>query len=749
MQFIKELKQNLPALINGLLIEPFSLTQGQIFDMIRDLLDKSKITIDDLKKTQMVDSAACEVIAVRAELADRRKAIEAVRSEVTKMSAQRNSLLSSALPSTRNPSRSYPIAPTDLDAIFFLDNIFTIADETDLALSTERPRATDIRAFLRHELDAAYDLLPYYEGLVEPVAETIQRRGFAEDSQRYSPLMGQYQLLTQYLLPGDLNAMKAEFINRPEPSPANARILQALSWAVCVESGLLNRQLREDMKRTVGADGFACDGVDMMAFHYTPPRGDVPDPGHPYWAAQEQFTRYVRARWPIITFALDPVTDQQNLGDAYSRERDLQLAFAFAFAAGRINFQQLNRYTQRLRYEAATIDLNRTVTSFAYGNDTFGWRFRPRYQTPPEERTNFSRFGNLALRGGPGRNYGLRNSKLEPGQRELTVVVIMPSILQRMRMEVSSNWFPLHDPDEMEIPTARMIEQGRRVVELRDCLGSADICQHYRPGDVQRMLTRVHQVESMLPMQTHSVQVPYENTLGGFQLFTQGSTALVPELLGYEGVDEIDVSRPNSILIFGKHIDIHETNVVAGGKVVSESLSAKSFKAIDMAAGAAADQSEMNTAGKQVLLLPSINAEILSRDVVRVEIPCGVDATLFKQSHAGRWYLEVYLATPNGISNRLLIPVKDHEADCPPEAPTAEAAKAAEKKAETEAKAETAAKEAAKPKFSYALASKTWKVNYQWAPAAGDAGASPRQLPAGPHRQVHPNRPGLPAGQLA
>src|SRR5262249_44875845 len=150
---------------------------------------------------------------------------------------------------------------------------------------------------------------------------------------------------------------------------------------------------------------------------------------YPEQAAEERFEQYVTKRWPIITFALDPVTDEQNIADASSVVRDLQLALAFAFSTGQINFNQLTQYQRRVAVDSEAILLNRTVTAFAHGNDTFGFRFTPRYQNPPLERSNFQALTNQLIKGSQGRNYQLKNSKLEAGQRELTAIVVMPSFL--------------------------------------------------------------------------------------------------------------------------------------------------------------------------------------------------------------------------------------------------------------------------------------------------------------------------------
>ena len=47
--------------------------------------------------------------------------------------------------------------------------------------------------------------------------------------------------------------------------------------------------------------------------------------------------------------------------------------------------------------------------------------------------------------------------------------------------------------------------------------------------------------------------------------------------------------------------------------------------------------------------------EILSREVIHVQIPANVIPTTTED---GKTYIEIYLATPNGISNSLLVPYK-------------------------------------------------------------------------------------------
>ena len=63
------------------------------------------------------------------------------------------------------------------------------------------------------------------------------------------------------------------------------------------------------------------------------------------------------------------------------------------------------------------------------------------------------------------------------------------------------------------------------------------------------MTTRIDEIESRLPMQACSVDLPYQNALGGFELFTPGATALLPELVGYEGVERLGPCGGDAILL--------------------------------------------------------------------------------------------------------------------------------------------------------------------------------------------------------
>ena len=96
--------------------------------------------------------------------------------------------------------------------------------------------------------------------------------------------------------------------------------------------------------------------------------------------------------------------------------------------------------------------------------------------------------------------------------------------------------------------------------------------QQYRAMDVRHLAVQVDEVEAMLPIQSQVVLMPFDNAANGFDLFTAGATALVPELSGFEGVDQIVGGQKTDLLLFGRFFSIHETRVVAGGRAIAEDI---------------------------------------------------------------------------------------------------------------------------------------------------------------------------------
>lgn len=529
-------------------------------------------------------------------LNETRTVLESLEKLLERMEILRSRINGVATPAQRIGNRSFTVPATDVAAVYRLEGLAMIAQAIKRLDPAGKPREGEIRGFLRNELEATYDAVGHRcigKGIladtqfVHTVFEAICQR-------RYQMIPLLFQQMEQQL-PGDIVGRKGG-------------LLAALSWTIVVKAALLNQRLLEDIERVLNPQ----DHHDhSLAFYAPEPTDD----------AVRMFHEYVIARWPLVTFALDPVIDQQNLADAYSQRRNLQLAVGLAFANGKINYNQLMRFMRQVELDTETISLNRTVIAYALGHETFGWRFLPRFQTPPRETSHWRSFQDLFHRSSQNRDYQARYSRLEPGQRELTAVLIMPSFLQKVRFEMSTNWFRLNDPDELVVPTSRMLEHGREVIELRELMASACDVERYRAEDLSRLLAKVDQLEAMLPLQTRMVDVPYENTLGGFELFTPGATALAPELTGYEGAESIAPNQTTDLILHGKNISLNETKVVAGGRSI-----------------------------------PSDKVEIMSREIMRIQVPADVRPTVTEKGARG---VEIMIATPNGVSGRLLVPYDD------------------------------------------------------------------------------------------
>jgi hypothetical protein len=278
------------------------------------------------------------------------------------------------------------------------------------------------------------------------------------------------------------------------------------------------------------------------------------------------------------------------------------------------------RYTRRLEWDMATIALNQTAVGFSHGSDTFGWRFHPRFQTPPIK-------GNIAtfcetLIGGPTTDDDLNERQLEPGMRECTAIVVMPSFVPYATFDVRTNWFRLTDPKQTEVSMKETMVLSRSIKAMQQSAAQCAQCAHlYRDGEVHRLLRRVDQLERELPLQTMQTQIPFENTAGGFELFDTGITDLAPELIGFYGAPGINPNDRTTMYLIGDGFSVHDTNVIAGGR--------------------------------------KVDYRLLSRQVMEVDIPRGVQIL---PAHPDRddnldEVVDVHVATPYGVSSHLLVPL--------------------------------------------------------------------------------------------
>ncbi|WP_459554696.1 hypothetical protein [Lacunimicrobium album] len=484
----------------------------------------------------------------------------------------------------------------------------------------------DVSKLMSEELQAAYQFLSEQPEFWTHCNDTLAHAIRANDLTTIEESRANFRTSVEVFLQNDR---------------ASQSVLLPLAWAIIVEAALLNERLIEDMNEIATAKDCQClNGGWLPYFLPNPP----PEAVH-------NFNEYVRCRWPIHVFAVDPITEDQNIADSFSQRREMQLALSMAFASGRINAQKFLRYARQTSLDVDTIALNRTVVGFSHGDDTFGWRFYPRVQTPKTPGNATVVFRDM-LYGGLTQDQLLCQRRLEPGQRECTALVIMPSFVPYCTFDMRSNWFKLANPQKKELDLRDGVGISRDIVELRQASATCVKQAHlYRAEDLNHLNRAVDQLESRLPLQTSYVQIPYENSLGGFEFFNTGVTDLAPELKGFYGEPGIDTTKDTTIFVVGDHFSIHETQVIAG------------------------NQGSPLT-GNDAVPATDVRFELLSRQIMRVTIPANTHTYTTKDA-AGKplELVDLHVATPYGVSNHLSIPVIKSSAQTQAKA-AADAAKA-------------------------------------------------------------------------
>lgn len=588
---------------------------------------------------------------------------QGVMAAMESLAARIPTLTPSPAPAVKTRRARMPLPFSQLADVSGIRQIAILIRDAHAALArhpANRPciEYADIRGYLAEELEAAADFL---------------------SRDRQQPLwdeMPAWQLddLVRGRRIADLARIRCHVFNRigtgsdveghPEPldsgmccddrlvaTPICRTTTAVMAWGILVESSLLNERLIDDMRDAATARQ-AVPGGCAGPFY-----GADPSP-----EARAAFNEYVRCRWPIRVFALDPATDEQNVEDTFSRQRELQVALAMAFASGRVSAATMSRYARRLETDMATIALNKTAVAFSHGADTFGWRFYPRVQTPPT-RSSLAAFSETLC--GPAPDADLAQRKLEPGLRECTAVIVLPSFVPTMTLDVRTSWFSLTHPGTTDQSMRQTMLLSRSVQAMRHSAAACSQAAHrYRDGEVARLLRTVEQLDRRLPLQTLQAQVPVENTGGGFELFNTGVTDLAPELVGWYGAPGIDPDGTTQLFLIGRGFSVHDTTLIAGGKPVSCTLISRDVLRAEIPAGVAtlAPPPLPSAACSGVALTAAAEPLPPPRAAPGLMIPAapqaeGCAATCQDVSCQDRKVVDIHLATPYGVSSHLLVPV--------------------------------------------------------------------------------------------
>jgi hypothetical protein len=180
---------------------------------------------------------------------------------------------------------------------------------------------------------------------------------------------------------------------------------------------------------------------------------------------------------------------------------------------------------------------------------------------------------------------------------------------------------------------------------------------------------KAQQLEARLPLQSTMVQVPYENTLGGFAMFNTGITDLAPELYGWYGAPGINTNDTTSLFLIGNHFSVQGTRLVAGGVNVTdmEMLSRQVMRVtipknalmIERDTGKFARDPVKPAAQEITANVKDLRATFDYNKIQGKAVLDG-DVKLTKPAPAAppeqELFVDVHIATPYGVTSHLLIP---------------------------------------------------------------------------------------------
>ncbi len=517
--------------------------------------------------------------------------------------------------SVETRTRSYQGPPTNVtliqtEEIYGPDSVSAIVKLAKCQFKDGQPKLAELRHFLFENLTQQYEMLRRQNLL-----------SLAYDDPAYPTPYVIADAANDVAKGCDVTSARCAWVNVASSETCigeNALI----AWPLALQAGLLDHNIKRMIEglalegKISQSDAALAESVYFFQEEVTPNEEVV-----------RLWEMVIQENFPVHVFALDPQVEEQNVYDAFSRRREMQIALAISVARGSLNTAQRVDMSRQLALDMASIDLNRTAVAFSHDNDTFGWYFYPRVQSPPQERNNVAALARLIWSTGPTEHYDQKHLSLEPGMRECEVLIAMPSFVPHVEFDVTTNWERLTKPGATKQSYEEMVALGGRIHRLRGNLREAKDAQCFRPGDYARLISRVDQLEKMLSLQSYEVNVPYAYEQSGTTLFNKGDVQLRPVLHGVYGLDfvttEEDEGKTTHFFLQGQNFHPTLTHVIVGG---AESNSYSSETEADV--------------------------QVISRELIRVKVN-GLSAKL---SEDGKFV--VRCGTPAGLSNPLWVDAK-------------------------------------------------------------------------------------------
>ncbi|AMV38047.1 hypothetical protein [Planctomyces sp. SH-PL62] len=505
------------------------------------------------------------------------------------------------------------VAFADSEVFYGPDNIDFLRKEAGRQLSREladEPYHRDARIaqWLRGEFEASYSLLE--EAVSSSPSSASPQAGTGATAPEEDPLEALGAMVARRDFPKlaalrsrsvDDSVMLASTANGPLDDGAvnRRRTLDALGFVLRVQAAALNSRLKQDI-------------VDQLpdVRHEDLRRLNFFDPS-PSDEAVAAFKKYTDAKWPLRVYAIEPVIAQQNVADTVARRSTSGLNLIGGGPVGPLRAAGVFSNDAALAEDEAAIRLNPTMVGFGAGESTFGWIFYPRLQTSRSGRPGFAAVADL-LQNGLGRDD--KEQSIEPGQRECTALIVMPNFVPKIEFVTVANWFKTSDLNDGRTSTIeKASDLAARLVEAENALGNVGSIASNRPEELQIAVERLNQLKSLMPTQRLVVRVPYSAEHNDSRVFCSRGGQLRPALVAWHG-NPPEQGEESTIFLEGKNFSVHDTHVIAGGKVAESVLVSRNLMQVTIAQDAR----------------PTPNAQ-------------------------GVPLLEISVATPNGASNHLLI----------------------------------------------------------------------------------------------
>src|SRR5262249_22310963 len=177
-----------------------------------------------------------------------------------------------------------------------------------------------------------------------------------------------------------------------------------------------------------------------------------------------------------------------------------------------------------------------------------------------------------------------------------------------------ASWFrtgELGDGQKAELEKASVL--GRKLAAAEEALSRSRPAETDQPEEYQVAVERLEQLKDMMPTQRMLVRVPINDDTNDSRIFCSLGLQLRPSLVRWHGRPP-EQGVESTLFLEGRNFSVHDTHVIAGGKPARSTL--------------------------------------VSRHLLEVTIPCDAAPT---PSAEGNPLLDINVATPNGVSNHLLI----------------------------------------------------------------------------------------------